>query len=125
MRLARILTRLISLQRKEGHALPRSHVFRLIEAQQVEDQWFRRIIEQADGKLIGEMAEKLYREELEQGAWLADIGLWKERFEQELVQAVGNLAALGHLHLAPCIVPDPARPHHECKPANMPPDFSN
>ena len=78
--------------------ITRQVVYRVTEASEVKD-WERRIIELGDGKSIGQIMGILYEEELESGAWMVDIGLWKNLFEQSVVKEIGELADRGYICL--------------------------
>ena len=78
--------------------ITRQVVYRVTEASEVKD-WESRIIELGDGKSIGQIMGILYEEELESGAWMVDIGLWKNLFEQSVVKEIGELADRGYICL--------------------------
>ena len=61
------------------------------------DPWDRRILDLADGKSPGQVAEILYRDQLAKGAHLADIGIWKSLFHQSVAKNIGQLVSEGYL----------------------------
>ena len=56
-------------------------------------------MELSDGKPMGEIIETLYREEIKAGAWLVDVGLWKNIFDQSVVKTINQLAGRGLVRL--------------------------
>ena len=74
-------------------------VFRTEESNGVKDPRYKRIIELANGQSVGEITEFIYYEQLRRGAWLADIGLWKDMICYDLEKSIGQLAAMGFLRL--------------------------
>ena len=74
-------------------------VFGLVKASEIEDPLSRRIILLADGKSMAEITAIIYGEELRRGGWLADIGLWKRMFQQELCRKIFDLAGQGCIAL--------------------------
>ena len=80
--------------------ISRRLVYRRGDANGIEDTWERRIIELSDGRTIGDIQEILYREELSAGAWVVDIGLWKDLFYQSVARTIGQLADQGCVRLA-------------------------
>ena len=75
-------------------------VYRVVEASRIEGAYEKRIVELADGRSIGQIVEALYREEVNAGAWEADIGLWKGLFSKCLIEVIGNLTQRGYISLA-------------------------
>jgi hypothetical protein len=75
----------------------RQRVYRLKEAGEVKDPWRRRIVELSDGKTVGEIAEALYQEELERGAGIVDIGLWRTGFYRSAVETIWELGRQGFI----------------------------
>ena len=57
----------------------------------------------ADGKSINEILEAMFSEELMAGAWMVDIGIWRNLFDQSVVKTIGELADLGYIRLEPSI----------------------
>jgi hypothetical protein len=43
--------------------------------------WERRILELCDNRPLRDIIQLMYVEELQNGAWVADIGLWKSLFD--------------------------------------------
>ena len=85
----------------EARKFTRQLVYRVTEAGEVKGDWERRIIELGDGKSIGEIIEILYREETRRGAWVDDIGLWRNLFDQCVVKTIRELIDMGHIYLKP------------------------
>jgi len=59
--------------------------------------WEKRILDLADGKSPGQVAEILYRDQLAKGAHLADIGIWKNLFDRSVAENIGQLVSEGYL----------------------------
>ena len=74
-------------------------LYRVSEARGIKDAWEIRVIELIDGKPMGEIIETLYREEIKAGAWLVDVGLWKDIFDQSVVKTINQLAGRGLVRL--------------------------
>ena len=56
-------------------------------------------MELADGKSIEQIIEILYREEIRMGAWVVDIGVWKNLFDQCVVKTICELTDGGNTYL--------------------------
>ncbi|MCH8206839.1 MAG: hypothetical protein IH956_07515, partial [Chloroflexi bacterium] len=78
-------------------------VYRAGPTDMIADPWERRIAEMGDGRPTGEIVEAIWREEIEAGAWVVDIGLWKGLFNQKVVQAIDELAQRGVIHIVPAL----------------------
>ena len=65
----------------------------------VEDSWERRIIELSDGRSVGEIKDALYREQLMAGAAVGGIGIWKNLFDQNVLNTICELADRGVIDL--------------------------
>ncbi len=87
-------------------------VFRLIDPCEVKDVWVRRIIGLADGRTIEEISEEMYLEESGSGAWVSDVGLWRNLFHRDVANTIGGLASRGYVRLedssTPAFIPPPA-----------------
>ena len=67
----------------------------------IESPWERKIVEVADGRPLTEVIEALYQEQLDRGARLADIGMWKSFFDRRVITAVGDLVHRGVIDMNP------------------------
>ncbi len=83
----------------QSHKITRQLVYRATEASEVKGGWEKRIVELSDGKNIGEITEILYREEVKMGAWIVDIGLWKDIFDQSVIKTIRELTDTGYIYL--------------------------
>ena len=97
-RLASVLARRFGLNAVSDET-KRQLVCRSRDAQAQTNAWERRIIELSDGRLLSEIIETLYIDELKAGAWAADIGLWKNLFDRSVIETVHTLASKGYLSL--------------------------
>lgn len=76
---------------------------RLKEADYTNDRLERRITELADGKSIDEILDTVFSQEVRAGAWVVDIGIWRNLFDQSVVKTIGELAYQGYICLEPSI----------------------
>lgn len=65
----------------------------------VEHPWQQRIVELADGRPLREVIEVLYQEQLDRGARLTDLGMWKSLFDRQVTAAAGDLVHRGVIDL--------------------------
>ena len=79
----------------------RQLVYQMKEAAGTRDTWDKRVVELGDGKTVGEIIEALYSEELLRGAWIADIGMWKNLFDRTVVEKIGELVNRGYIEVKP------------------------
>jgi len=75
-------------------------VYRVKGANEFKDRWKRRIIDLADGKSIEEILDAMFTQEVRAGAWLVDIGIWRNFYDQDVIKTIGELADQGYLRLA-------------------------
>ena len=75
----------------------------LVDPSAIEDPWARHLFLLAQGRTVREVQDHLYSEELKNGAWLADIGLLRGRFDQEVRKNLYLLIGQGALSLAPLV----------------------
>ena len=54
-------------------------------------------MELGDGRSVHDIVLKLYREQLAQGAGLADIDVWRSLFDRSVVETIGDLRNRGYL----------------------------
>ncbi len=78
-------------------------VYRVKGADEVKDTWKRRIIDLANGKSIDEILDAMFSQEVRAGAWMVDIGIWRNLFDQDVVKTIGELADQGYICLEPSI----------------------
>jgi sulfate adenylyltransferase len=97
VRVIRRLTQIFSPKLAHDDALWRG-VYRLKAADDGIDPWERRILELCDGRPLGEVIHILYREEVWKGAWLADIGLWRNLFDQSVIDTIAGLIDRGYIN---------------------------
>lgn len=74
-------------------------VFRISEPAEVANPLARRIVQLADGKSVNEITATIYAEELRRGGWVADIGLCRGMFQQELCDTIAELVRQGCVSL--------------------------
>ena len=86
-----------------GGEVPQQVAYPVKLSNGVKGTWERRIIDLADGKSINEILEAMFSEELMAGAWMVDIGIWRNLFDQSVVKTIGELADLGYIRLEPSI----------------------
>ncbi len=67
-------------------------VYRVKGTNEVKDIWEKRIIDLADGKTIDEILDAMFYQEGKAGAWVVDIGIWRNLFDQDVVKTIGELA---------------------------------
>ena len=79
--------------------LGRQLICRVTKASETRDPWEKRIIQLADGKSVEEISRILYLEELRTGAWEADIGLWGNIFDRDVVKTIRALESRGYVHV--------------------------
>ena len=82
-----------------------TRVYRKPGSRAQKDNWDRRILELSSGRTISEIKEVMYREEILAGASVADIGLWKSVFCQNVADTIHELPARGDLILRLCAPP--------------------
>lgn len=75
----------------------RQRVYRLKEAGEVKEPWRRRIVALSNGRTVDEITRTLYLDEVERGAWLVDIGMWKTAFDRSVMDTIGELANRGYV----------------------------
>lgn len=68
---------------------------RVVATLSIESPWERRIVEVADGRPITEVIEVLYQEQLDRGARLTDLGMWKSLFDRRVTADIGALVHQG------------------------------
>ena len=85
----------------QSHEITKKLVYRMTEASGPKGGWERRIIELGDGKSIGEIIEVLYREEIQKGAWMVDIALWKSVFDRSVIKTIRELVDGRQICLSP------------------------
>jgi hypothetical protein len=73
-------------------------VYRLKAADDGTGPWERRVLELCDGRPLSEIIHILYREEVRKGAWLADIGLWRNLFDQSVIDTIAGLIDRGYIN---------------------------
>ena len=78
-----------------------SRVYRVAEPDGVREAFLRKVLDLADGRSIEEIAERLYLDELQAGAWVADIGLWKNRYIQDIARSINGLESQGRVRFEP------------------------
>jgi len=78
-------------------------VYRVKGADEVKDTWKRRIIDLADGKSIDEILDAIFSQEVRAGAWVVDIGIWRNLFDRDVVKTIVELADQGYICLEPSI----------------------
>ena len=61
--------------------------------------WEKRILDLAGSNSPGRVAEILYRDELDKGAYLADIGIWKTLFDRSVADDIGRLVSEGYSYV--------------------------
>jgi len=66
---------------------------------EVKDIWEKRIIDLVNGKTIDEILDAMFSQEVRAGAWMVDIGIWRNLFEQDVVKTIGELADRGYISL--------------------------
>ena len=74
-------------------------VFRGDLAGEATDVWMKRIIALADGKSAQEIAQALYLEELRAGGAIADIGLWRSLFFNQVQRTLKEMSDRGYIRL--------------------------
>lgn len=74
-------------------------VRRVKEVNGVCGPWEKKILALAGGSSPGRVAEILYRDELDKGAYLADIGIWKTLFDRSVADDIGRLVSEGYLYV--------------------------
>ena len=67
--------------------------------------WEDRILQLGDGRRVCEIARLLYQEQLDRGAALVDIGIWKSLFDLSVVESIGGLVRSGHLRVESTVHP--------------------
>ena len=67
----------------------------------MESPWQRRIVEVADGRPTKEIVEVLYQEQLDRGARLTDLGMWKSLFDRRVTADIGDLVHRGVIDINP------------------------
>ena len=78
------------------------YLVRRVEATlSIEPPWERRIVEVADGRPLTEVIEVLYQEQLDRGARLADLGMWKSLFDRCVIAAISDLVHRGVIDMNP------------------------
>ncbi len=76
-------------------------VYRVTEVRTITGALEKRIVELANGNSIGEIIEILYREEIRLGAWIVDIAMWKDVYDQSVINTIRELTDMGHIILRP------------------------
>ena len=99
-RIVRTITRVFGIS-SEDSKRTMQRVTRLKDVSEMEDPWEKRIVELADGKSIREISEILYWDELKGGAWLTDIGLWRDLFYRDVARTIGKLSRTSYIQLEP------------------------
>lgn len=101
MLLAKSLTR-VFLPDPSGGEQSRSPVYRLKDASSISvtcATWEKRIVDLGDGRSVPDITRALYQEQLERGAGLTDIGIWKGLFDRSVADTVGDLVDRGYLQV--------------------------
>ena len=73
----------------------RKFVFRTGDVNAGANGWAGRIVEMGDGRSVSEIVSAIYLEELQAGAWAADIGLWSQFFAIRVIEVIDQLTAQG------------------------------
>lgn len=102
MRLASTLVKMFTPYPVGGEATQQI-VYRVKGANEVKDIREKRIIDLANGKSIDEILDTMFSQEVRAGAWVVDIGIWRNLFVQSVVKTIGELADLGYIRLEPSI----------------------
>ena len=74
-------------------------VYRIKQADGLEPAWEKRIVELGDGRSVGGITQTMYREQLELGAGLVDVGIWKCLFDRWVANTISALASRGLLRV--------------------------
>jgi len=74
-------------------------LYRVKGANEAKDIWEKRILDLADGKSIDEILDAMFGQEVRAGAWVLDIGIWRNVFDLSVVKTIGELADQGYIHL--------------------------
>ena len=61
--------------------------------------WETRIVQLGDGRSVHEIMRALYHEQLDRGAGLVDVGIWKSFFDRSVMDSIGNLVNEGHIQV--------------------------
>ncbi len=74
-------------------------VYRLNPTSYLSDPWKRTVLQQCQGQTIQNIVKTMYLEELNNGAALVDIGIWKSLFDRTVLTAIRELADEGYINL--------------------------
>ncbi len=74
-------------------------VYRLNPTSYLSDPWKRTVLQQCQGQTIQNIVKTMYLEELNNGAALVDIGIWKCLFDRSVLTAIRELADEGYINL--------------------------
>ena len=74
-------------------------VYRLNSTSYPSDPWKRIVLQKCHGLTIQNIVKTLYLEELNNGAALVDIGIWKSLFDRTVLTAIRELADEGYINL--------------------------
>jgi hypothetical protein len=61
--------------------------------------WAARIVEMGDGRPVSQIVATIYLDELQAGAWAADIGVWSQQFAMSVIKVIDQLAAQGLIRI--------------------------
>ena len=79
----------------------RQLVYRTRDVDAGANGWGGRIVEMGDGRSVAEIVATIYIEELQAGAWTADIGIWSQLFAMSVIEVIDHLAAQGYICVEP------------------------
>jgi hypothetical protein len=82
-----------------GDRTRRDLVFRARDAIGIEATWEKRILALGDGRSVHDIIQALYEVELDRGAGLADIGVWRSLFDRSVVATIGDLENRGYIRI--------------------------
>ncbi len=74
-------------------------VYRLNPTSYLSYPWKRTVLQQCHGQTIQNIVKTMYLEELNNGAALVDIGVWKSLFDRTVLTAIRELADEGYINL--------------------------
>lgn len=86
-----------------GGEATRQVVYRVKGVDEVKDIWEKRIIDLADGKSIDEILDAMFSQEVRGGAWMTDIGIWRNLVDQSVIKTIRELENQGFICLEPSI----------------------
>ena len=99
-RVGGLLARVVG-EREAARPARRQRVRRSMASADGLDSWERRIVAADDGRPADEVIDSLFAQELAMGGWVADLGLYRRLYEEELLADIKRLAAKGYLRLVP------------------------